>query len=305
MIEGIKKYLLRRIRWFAGRRSYKWVVRDLISIRDIDTCVKVLTTDRFKINLNTLVREAPGQGKRILVIAPHQDDETIGAGGTLIQSAAAGAKITCVYITDGSLASSKIPEREMLLCREKEAREVWKMIGGDPIFLRYPDGGTPIDMTNAAFFADLIKQKNPDIIFIPFLLDNHPEHRRANHLFWNAKPHLTSMKCEIWAYQVWSDLIPNIAIDISNVMESKNRLNRLWKSQNVVRDYVHYSQGLNAYNSKFINTNLPAYIEVFFSVPINEYFELCGIYFNSSLIKLYSDYDNWLIRSKMQKRKAD
>lgn len=91
-------------------------------------------------------------------------------------------------------------------------------------------------------------------------------------------------KIEIWAYQVWSGLIPNVAVDITSVIERKNSINRLWKSQNILRNFEFFSQSLNGYNSKFINTNKsPCYLEIFFVVPKEEYFDLCEIYFSKPL----------------------
>src|SRR5262245_2441565 len=42
----------------------------------------------------------PG-GQRVLVLAPHPDDEVIGCGGTLYKHTRAGHAVTVVYMTDG------------------------------------------------------------------------------------------------------------------------------------------------------------------------------------------------------------
>lgn len=205
--------------WFAGHRSYKWVVQDWIKIADLDACGRVLLTERFRVNLLPILRKSPAKNQKVLVLSPHQDDETIGAGGTLLLAARSGANVTCVYVTDGSLASPSVPPKEMAEVREQEARRVWKVIGGQIIFWHYPDGGIPLDEIAAKKLADTVKENNPDVIFIPFFLEDHPDHRRVNHLLWLARGIGLPKRIEIWAYQVWSGLIPNIAVDITEVME--------------------------------------------------------------------------------------
>ena len=44
---------------------------------------------------------------RILVVAPHLDDEMLGAGGTLIKSIAGGSTVKVLYLTDGSTEKAK------------------------------------------------------------------------------------------------------------------------------------------------------------------------------------------------------
>src|SRR5690242_3162214 len=43
-----------------------------------------------------------GDGQRVLLLAPHPDDETIGCGGTLALHALAGDEVTVCIVTDGS-----------------------------------------------------------------------------------------------------------------------------------------------------------------------------------------------------------
>ncbi|MFZ2422771.1 MAG: PIG-L family deacetylase, partial [Anaerolineae bacterium] len=47
----------------------------------------------------------PG-GQRVLVIAPHPDDEACGCGGALLRHRAAGDAVTIVVVTDGRRSRS-------------------------------------------------------------------------------------------------------------------------------------------------------------------------------------------------------
>src|SRR5882724_2841134 len=102
---------------------------------------KVLSETRIR-NLRALMRNPaihnnppvvckPESGK-ILVLAPHMDDETLGCGGTIARHAQAGADVAVVFLTDGRYGSGAIaalpePERgrrqrEYVEIRKEEAR---------------------------------------------------------------------------------------------------------------------------------------------------------------------------------------
>jgi hypothetical protein len=50
------------------------------------------------------------EGRRIVVLAPHMDDEVIGCGGTLYKHIQGGAIVTVIYMTDGRYGG-KLPPR--------------------------------------------------------------------------------------------------------------------------------------------------------------------------------------------------
>ncbi len=94
---------------------------------------------------------------RILVIAPHPDDEAIGLGGVIQSAKAANAKIKIVYLTNGEaneVSALFYQKRPLLLrsdflksgiARKNEALEAMLFLGlkvEDLVFFGYPDGGT-------------------------------------------------------------------------------------------------------------------------------------------------------------------
>ncbi len=110
-----------------------------------------------------LAAQASGEGiaftaaDRLLVVAPHPDDETIGTGGIIQSALAAGAGVNVVYLTRGEsneISSLFYQKKPMILTtdfikigrlRKNEAIEAMKLLGvpeKDLIFLGYPDLGT-------------------------------------------------------------------------------------------------------------------------------------------------------------------
>ena len=83
---NVFRTILKRLeRTINTRQTYKFFIRDWTSLTDLQSCANVLSTVRFNQTLEPLEMSAP-RGQRITVIAPHPDDEMLGAGGTLIRA---------------------------------------------------------------------------------------------------------------------------------------------------------------------------------------------------------------------------
>ena len=97
------------------------------------------------------------KGQRILILAPHPDDEAIACAGIIQQALKAGAKVRVVYLTNGDhnelafiVYEKRITLRQgefihMGLLRRQESIQAMKFLGlseDDLVFLGYPDYGT-------------------------------------------------------------------------------------------------------------------------------------------------------------------
>ncbi len=115
-------------------------------------------TSPFKPQRKTsLAKEGlPPPGSRILVVAPHCDDETLGPGILLHRALDAGRKVKVVLVTNGdgftlavnedffTLHPSSKEYRELGYQRQQESVRALKKLGlaeSDIIFLGYPDAG--------------------------------------------------------------------------------------------------------------------------------------------------------------------
>jgi len=94
---------------------------------------------------------------RVLILAPHPDDEAIACGGVIQQALEAGAQVKVVYLTNGDhnqfafiVYEKRITFRQgefihMGEVRQKEAKAAMALLGlseNNLIFLGYPDFGT-------------------------------------------------------------------------------------------------------------------------------------------------------------------
>lgn len=97
------------------------------------------------------------KGERVLILAPHPDDEVIGCAGVIQQALKAGARVKIIYLTNGDhnelafiVYEKRITIRRgefvhMGQVRQKEAVKAMKFLGlseNDLVFLGYPDFGT-------------------------------------------------------------------------------------------------------------------------------------------------------------------
>src|SRR5436189_2426333 len=73
------------------------------------------------------------RGERLLVLAPHPDDEVIGCGGLIALHAREGRQVHVVIVTDGAEAGDATVRRE-------ESRRGLTIIGDATVdLLNYPD----------------------------------------------------------------------------------------------------------------------------------------------------------------------
>ena len=180
---------------------------------------------------------------KILVIAPHHDDEVLGVGGTIAKYASEGEEVYVVIVTRGYP-----PDYTEESCQEDviEAKAAHKILGvKESIFLSFPAARLdtiPHRDVNVEL-SNLIKKINPDKLFIPFIGDIHLDHQS---IFLSslvaARPNSNHTPKAIYAYETLSEtnwyaphvtpnFVPNIFIDISAHLETKLQAMQMYASQ--------------------------------------------------------------------------
>lgn len=284
-MQGFCSLLNQTVALLRTRQAYKFFMKDWTALSDLQACADVLSTMRFTRTLSPVVMQHP-DAKRILVLAPHPDDEMIGAGGTLIRAVEAGTRVRVLYLTSGGTTPEACRQRE------SEALAVAAKVGFEAELMRQPAFGVSTAPAVVEELCERIGAFGPDALLVTFLLDDHDDHRRASELLMRAaQSGRLPDELPLWAYQVYTAVIPNVLVDITGVHEAKADAIRLFTSQMKSRDWSHFALGLNAYNSRFLRGNpAPRYAEAFFVVPLNEYAELCRTYFAEPSRAYYSEH---------------
>ncbi len=102
---------------------------------------------------------------KVLVIAPHPDDEVLGVGGTIARYAAQGDTVDVAIITKGQ--ATQWSDQEIKIARD-EARQAHKILGvKKTIFVDLPAAGldTIPHATVNKEIGNLISNSKPDIVF--------------------------------------------------------------------------------------------------------------------------------------------
>jgi LmbE family N-acetylglucosaminyl deacetylase len=157
-----------------------------------------------------------------VVFAPHQDDETLGCGGTLLQKKAAGADVKLVFMTDGSRSHRHLmSENEMRTIRTCEALAAARILGigqRDVAFLEFRDSDLKKYQEAAiARVTVLVRAYNPDELFIPYHGDRQADHYATNRIVLSAlqrcKTNILVYEYPIWFWHHWPwvSLLPGVS----------------------------------------------------------------------------------------------
>ncbi len=178
-----------------------------------------------------LVTKVDG-GKKLLVLAPHCDDESAGCGGTIYKYHLQGGRVTVVFLTDGARCATDLSHSEIVALRQKEAKKAGDILGIDRlIFLGHPDRELKKTKESVSQIEQILSEIKPDAVLLPFFLDNHPDHRAVAPILAEAAKSFTDTP--VFLYEVWSALIPNQIIDISEVADKKVEALNCYQSQDV------------------------------------------------------------------------
>ena len=114
----------------------------------------------------------------LLVVGAHPDDAEIGMGGTIATLIAQGHRVTLLDLTDGEPTPMGTPER-----RRTESEAAARTLGVERrIVLPLPNRYLADTVENRFAVAEVIREVRPEILFLPYGVDAHPDHIAAERL---------------------------------------------------------------------------------------------------------------------------
>jgi len=181
---------------------------------------------------------------KILVFAPHPDDETIGCGGTLLKFKHDNSLIKVVLVTKGELFK---PANEADDFRLKEFREALKSLQIDDfICLNYQDGNIPISGKILDEYLKIYNDFLPTAIFLPSLSDQHIDHVNVTRGVLKALENNLQFHTVLNFYEVVNPININIVYDISEYFEKKLEAFQCYKSQHNKYNYLQSLKSIAA-----------------------------------------------------------
>lgn len=253
------------------RRALRLVYRNLLPSRARGYLDLFEEIRRKEAAAPRIVAAGDLEERRVLALAPHPDDEVFGCGGTLGLYHQAGASVFVAYMTDGRKGSSAYREEELVGIREKEAAESSKVLGIDRIFfLGARDGELSRSPAAASKLSGILAETRPEAIFLPFLLDGHPDHVATNDVF-AAASRGCPLSFTCYGYEVWTPLpLPNLLVDISGSIDLKREAIEKYKSQTENAALADAAFGLSRYRAVMHGVGR-GYAEAFFRCHASEY----------------------------------
>jgi LmbE family N-acetylglucosaminyl deacetylase len=190
-------------------------------------------------------------GRRVLVFAPHPDDETIGCGGSLAIHADAGDPVKVVFMTNGAAGdmSGSWDRQAYILMRQKEAATACACLGtGDIEFWDYEDRRLDAAPGAVSRMMDLLEDFRPDLVYAPSSLEIHPDHRAACALVGEAAQRI-DLGLDVAFYEIGQPIRVNTLVDITGVIERKRTALSVYKTQLRERPYDDLALALSRYRS--------------------------------------------------------
>lgn len=147
---------------------------------------------------------------RVMIIAPHPDDESLGCGGLITLLRAQNAEVSVLFLTNGEAShpnSKKFPAKKLGALRKAEAINAGKIMGVGKDLLYFLDAG---DGHLSAYLEkgdslikklkEIFQQNWPDTLFVPWRRDHHIDHVATSELVRRAT---RGMAVEVAEYPIW------------------------------------------------------------------------------------------------------
>jgi LmbE family N-acetylglucosaminyl deacetylase len=186
-------------------------------------------------------------GLRVLIVAPHPDDESIGCGGLIATLANRGVDINVVIVTDGSGShpnSLAYPLARLARLRAREATQALGTLGVDEKHVWFcglrdrfvPARNTPgfeLELTEA---SALLRRFEPATLVTPSVRDTHGDHKATAEI-WRAAIYGIKTPPQVLEYIIWpaSDACdnsrPSLALDIAPFLPLKRQAIAAHRSQ--------------------------------------------------------------------------
>ncbi len=206
----------------------------------------------------------------VLCVAAHPDDEAIGCGGALARHVDAGDAVTVVVATSGEATAGGASVRGLGPAREAECRAALAALGvvRAPVFLRLPDQGLA---AHVEVLASALRVHGADaaVVYVPSLLDPHPDHRAAA-----AAAALAGLEAEVLGTELWSPASVDVVLDVAAVYARKEQALRRYPIALESVDYVGASRALATYRGIAAGLGPDALAEGFLRLPAGRYREV-------------------------------
>ena len=204
---------------------------------------------------------------KVLVFAAHQDDETIGCGGTISKWSSMGSSIEVCFVTNGStgILQNTQPENIITL-RDEEVGRAVEILGIDKVHnLNIPCQQVVNNQENFHKIIKKIREIKPSLVITHNPVCKHRDHKQISELVqeasWKANENIleelgkTHRVSDLWSFEILDPHPnPDYVVDITEHYEQKCRAMEEYYSQlDFLNDIMGYIDGLSRVRGYSIN----------------------------------------------------
>lgn len=209
-----------------------------------------------------------------MFLCAHNDDQIVGAGGTLAKYAKEGKKIVTVIFSFGEKSLPHLKENISKKTRVLESKKAAKILGESEIYyLGLKEGNFKNEIYEKKIYEKIkviIKRIKPSKIFTHSIDDPHPDHRDVYNFTINLLD-IMNYKCDVYSFNVWNLFInfrnrdkPKLIVDINDTFKTKVESFKMHKSQKIAVLSLMWNVYFQAIFHG-LNNNMK-YAEVFYKV---------------------------------------
>ena len=192
---------------------------------------------------------------KVLIIAVHPDDETLGSGGTLLKHKANGDEVHWLICTQTDI------KNDFYNIREQEIQKVHNLYNFDTITNLQLKTMQVDEYSMSELIGKISKvmnEVNPNIIYLPFKGDVHSDHRKIFEASYSCtKSFRYPFIKKIYMMETLSEtefapstkedsFIPNIFVDISDFMDKKIEIMKVYESEIAEHPFPRSERNLRA-----------------------------------------------------------
>ena len=188
---------------------------------------------RFRRNRHKAQKGMDIKMSKVLIIAPHPDDEVLGCGAVIARHVADGDRVSVCIVSNHDEPVFTAEHREIT---KAEARKAHAILGvSETIFLDFAAvtlKDLPVYTLNGAVLK-AVKSVSPDIVYMPHLGDMHIDHRLVAEASLVAiRPLAGNTVKKAYAYETLSEtewnlpraeyaFMPNVFVNVSDFIQKK------------------------------------------------------------------------------------
>jgi LmbE family N-acetylglucosaminyl deacetylase len=189
---------------------------------------------------------------RVVVLAPHPDDEVFGCGGAILRHLAQGDPVHVQIVSDGGAAVTLAKDAQAAYrqLRQNESAAAAAVLGyGQPLFWDFADRGIGHEFERLnAQLAELLNTCQAEILYAPSLHEIHPDHHAVATAAVQAALHHPGLKY-LCQYEIGAPCRANTLLDLDGLAARKRQAMRCFNSQLQLQNYSAHLFALHRYRT--------------------------------------------------------